>query len=72
MATVSTRPHITHETSVDQSFMDTTIMHRYLQYVFQAIEIKIYSTHVCISSQCVICWYIVLYTYVYETKLSGV
>ena len=28
MATVSTGPHITDETSVDQSFMDTTIMHR--------------------------------------------
>ncbi len=30
MATVSTGPHITDETSVDQSFMDTTIMHRFL------------------------------------------
>ena len=27
MATVSTGPHITDETSVDQSFMDTAIMH---------------------------------------------
>ena len=28
MATVSTGPHITDKTSVDQSFMDTTVMHR--------------------------------------------
>ena len=40
MATVSTGPHITDETSADQSFMDTTIMHPFFAYSMLNINFK--------------------------------